>query len=82
MTEPCWGYHASDIPADTEAVVDIVGRQHERHHGGWIHVAIVDGDKEYGSWMTEEGLLATFGPVRCPVREQKLAEVATRRAGR
>lgn len=72
MADRCWGFHASEIPADTTEVVTLTGDHYERHHGGWIHAAMIDGIKEYGRWMTESALLAT-GPVRCPVVEQVMA---------
>ena len=72
MSEPCWGFHASQIPPDTNEVVDTAGRHYERHGGGWIHVATMDGQKEYGAWTTEENLLLDWGPVRCPTAERLL----------
>lgn len=80
MSEPCWGFHCTLIPPGEDTVVDTLGRKFKRHNGGWMHMAIVDGQEEYGRWMTEETLLAEFGPVRCPTAERMLELAATRLA--
>lgn len=79
-SEPCWGFHCSDIPPDEDTVVDVLGRKYIRHNGGWMHVAIVDGQEEYGRWMTEERMLTEHGPVRCPTAERMLTLAAVRLA--
>lgn len=72
MREPCWGFHASEIPPEAGEVVDVLGRHYRRQGGGWIHVATVDGRTEYGSWTSTERSLTELGPVRCPTAEAML----------
>jgi hypothetical protein len=66
-------------------VVDINGRRFRRFGDGWMHVALIvdpattKESEQWGSWTTEEKLLAQFGPVRCPVTETVLAHRAAAR---
>jgi hypothetical protein len=60
VTEPCWGFHASLIPSSSVQVVDKLDQLWTRA-GTRIWRSPEDVIKH------ERWLLATLGPVRCPV---------------
>lgn len=69
---PCYGFHASSIPADADEVVTTTGVHW--HRGGprsWRREEPGAGIG-LGPRMHEDWLLETHGPVRCPITEQVL----------
>lgn len=69
--DPCYGFHASSIPAEADTVIDIRGRVFLRAGPrSWRQDVHADQPARFH----EAWLLDTYGPMRCPVMEQVLIE--------
>lgn len=70
MNQPCWGYHVSAIPAETERIVDGKGRE-------WLRAGPRSWQRlprqlEHAKRMHEAWVIENCAPVRCASTEDLL----------